>query len=129
MAFAGLSRRALRDLKSIQGYSVERWGKSVAADYLDSIEEGLNRLRENPSLLRTKEDISPHFTCIGGARAFSRLHRERESRLCADRQAWRHGLAPTSRRTGTAFAPRSRAIASSAGEERRHKLTQDCTAA
>jgi toxin ParE1/3/4 len=62
MAFVGLSRRALRDLKSIQGYSVERWGKSVAVDYIDSIEQGLNRLRENPGLLRTKENISPHFS-------------------------------------------------------------------
>ena len=129
MAFVGLSRRALRDLKSIEGYSVERWGKSVAADYIDSIEQGLNRLRENPGLLRSKEDISPHFSLYRVREHFLVWHRERESRLCVDHQARQHGLAPTSRRTGTAFAPRSRAIAASTGEERRHKLTQDCPAA
>jgi len=62
MAFVGLSRRAIRDLKGIERYSVERWGKNVAADYIDSIEQGLNRLRENPDLLRAKIDISAHFS-------------------------------------------------------------------
>ena len=61
MAFVGLTRRALRDLQDIERYSVERWGKTVAIDYMLSIEQGLNRLRENPGLLRTKEGISPHF--------------------------------------------------------------------
>ena len=62
MAFVGLSRRAIRDLKGIDQYSVERWGKTVAATYMDSIEQGLNRLRESPGLLRAKGGISPHFS-------------------------------------------------------------------
>ena len=62
MAFVGLSRRAIRDLKDIEQYSLERWGKTVAAHYMDSIEQGLNRLRESPELLRAKEGISPHFS-------------------------------------------------------------------
>lgn len=62
MTVLGLTRRALRDIKHIERYSVERWGKKVADDYLKSIEQGLNRLREKPDLLRSKEGISPHFS-------------------------------------------------------------------
>src|SRR5688572_6291506 len=62
MAFVGLTRRALRDLKAIERFSVERWGKSVAADYMESIEQALGRLRENPKLRRAKGEISPHFS-------------------------------------------------------------------
>jgi len=62
MAFVGLTRRALRDLEAIERFSVERWGKTVAMDYLESVEQALDRLREDPGLLRTKEAISPHFS-------------------------------------------------------------------
>ena len=62
MAFVALTRRALRDVRSIERYSEERWGKAVAAEYLESIEEALNRLRVRPTLLRFDEGISPHFT-------------------------------------------------------------------
>ena len=61
MAYLGLSRRALRDVEEIRRYSVERWGQRVAEDYLDDIEEALDRLRENPDLLRTKPEFSPHL--------------------------------------------------------------------
>lgn len=37
-------------------------GRAVAADYLDDLEQGLNRLRENPKLLRAKDGISPDFS-------------------------------------------------------------------
>mgnify|MGYP003342925881 CR=1 FL=1 len=62
MASVSLTRRAFRDLHCIERYSVELWGKSVAQDYLNDIEQGLNRLRENPKLLRTKDGISPDFS-------------------------------------------------------------------
>src|SRR5688572_18730405 len=62
MTFAGLTRRALRDLEDIERFSVERWGETVAAGYLEGVEQALDRLRENPGLLRTKEAISPHFS-------------------------------------------------------------------
>lgn len=61
MAFVGLTRRAIRDLDDIERYSTDRWGEQVASEYLDGIEQALSRLRENPSLLRSKKDISPHF--------------------------------------------------------------------
>lgn len=58
MAYLGLSRRALLDIKAIEAFSIEKWGHSVAADYLQSIENALNLLRENPQLLKTKEGVS-----------------------------------------------------------------------
>lgn len=62
MASVSLTRRAFRDLHGIERYSIERWGKAVAEDYPDDIEQGLNRLRENPELLRTRDGISPDFS-------------------------------------------------------------------
>lgn len=62
MASVSLTRRAFRDLYGIERYSIERWGKSVAENYLDDIEQGLNRLRENPKLLKTKDGISPDLS-------------------------------------------------------------------
>jgi len=61
MAYLAISRRAARDIDEIRSYSVEHWGPSVAEEYLDSIEEALERLRGNPSLLRYKPEFSPHF--------------------------------------------------------------------
>jgi plasmid stabilization system protein ParE len=41
---------------------MERWGKAVAEEYLNDLQQGLNRLWENPKLLRTKGGISPDFS-------------------------------------------------------------------
>ncbi|HVV01635.1 MAG TPA: type II toxin-antitoxin system RelE/ParE family toxin [Verrucomicrobiae bacterium] len=68
MVYLGLSRRALRDIAEIKRYSLERWAQRVAEDYLDSIEEALNRLRESPALLRTKPEFSRYLR-------FYRVHR------------------------------------------------------
>jgi toxin ParE1/3/4 len=57
-----LTRRALRDLEEIEKYSIEQWGKRTANEYLKSIEHALDRLRTNPSLLKSKEDISDRFS-------------------------------------------------------------------
>ena len=48
MAEVHLSRRALLDLEEIRQYSVTTWGEMVASDYLQNIEDALNRLRQNP---------------------------------------------------------------------------------
>ncbi len=61
MAYLGISRRAAQDLEEIRRFSVEHWGERVAEEYLDGIEQALNRLRQNPGLLRTKPEFSPHF--------------------------------------------------------------------
>ena len=54
MVYLGLSRRALLDLSEIETYSMEHYGELVAAQYMQSIEDALNLLRENPKLLKTK---------------------------------------------------------------------------
>lgn len=61
MAYLGISRRAARDLEEIRSFSVVQWGHRVAEEYLDHIEEALQRLRQSPSLLRTKPKFSRHF--------------------------------------------------------------------
>lgn len=59
MAYLRLSRRALLDIQEVETYSVEKWGEKVAAEYLQSIEDALNLLRKDPSLLKAKPDVSP----------------------------------------------------------------------
>lgn len=61
MPYLGISRRAARDLEEIYSFSIAHWGHRVAEEYLDQIEEALQRLRENPTLLRVKPEFSPHF--------------------------------------------------------------------
>jgi plasmid stabilization system protein ParE len=58
MAYLALSRRAVLDLAEIERYSIEQWGKKVAADYLDEIEAALKRLKEHPGLLRERPELS-----------------------------------------------------------------------
>ena len=53
-----LSRRALLDIADVEAYSIEKWGEKVAAEYLQSIEDALNLLRDQPALLRDKPDVS-----------------------------------------------------------------------
>ena len=61
MATLALTRRALRDLEEIEAYSIEQWGKRTANEYLKNIELALERLLANPSLLKSREDISERF--------------------------------------------------------------------
>jgi toxin ParE1/3/4 len=57
MAEVHLSRRALLDLEEIWQYSVTTWGEMVASDYLQNIEDALNRLRQNPGLITAKPEV------------------------------------------------------------------------
>ena len=52
-----LTHRALADLRGIERYSVREWGRTTADKYLDDIEPALDRLAENPGLLR----LAPQF--------------------------------------------------------------------
>lgn len=58
MAEVHLSRRALLDLEEIWQYSVTTWGEHVASDYLQNMEDALNRLLQNPGLITTKPEVS-----------------------------------------------------------------------
>lgn len=52
-----LSRRALRDLVAIEQFSVEEWGRKTTDEYLADIAAALDRLQQNPDLLRIEPDI------------------------------------------------------------------------
>jgi plasmid stabilization system protein ParE len=88
VATLALTRRALRDIEEIEAFSIEQWGKRTANEYLNSIELALDRLRKNPDLLKSKEDISERFK-------FYRL--KRHLLICTQREqriyvlAVRHG--------------------------------------
>jgi len=58
MAHLALTRRALLDIEEIRSYSIEQWGEKVATHYLQSIEDALNLLRQNPKLLKDKPQVS-----------------------------------------------------------------------
>ena len=54
-----LTRRALADIREIDRYSTKEWGRKTAEQYLDAIQAALDRLPENPELLRLEPDFSP----------------------------------------------------------------------
>ncbi len=54
-----LTDRALADIKSIEEYSVATWGKRTATKYIGDIQAALDRLVENPGLLRAEPDFHP----------------------------------------------------------------------
>lgn len=54
-----ITQRALADLRAIERYSVKEWGQKTADNYLDDIADALDRLCENPGILRLEPDFSP----------------------------------------------------------------------
>ncbi|MDC3225018.1 type II toxin-antitoxin system RelE/ParE family toxin [Mariniblastus sp.] len=47
-----LTARTLQELISLEDYSIDTWGKKVAARYMDDFESALQRISDNPGLLR-----------------------------------------------------------------------------
>ena len=58
-----LTNRTLQDLVSIEAFSADTWGEEVAARYMNDFEAALNRLLENPKLLRTEPRLHD-FLCF-----------------------------------------------------------------
>jgi toxin ParE1/3/4 len=54
-----LTRRALEDLREIERYSVKEWGNKTAQKYVNGFAEALDRIEENPKILR----LEPDFGC------------------------------------------------------------------
>lgn len=52
-----LTYRAANDLRDIERYSIEKWGRRTADEYLADMEAALQRLVENPELLREEPDF------------------------------------------------------------------------
>jgi plasmid stabilization system protein ParE len=47
-----LTHRALRDIVSIESYSIEKFGERVAEQYIGKLEAGIGRVSDNAELLR-----------------------------------------------------------------------------
>jgi toxin ParE1/3/4 len=58
-AVVELTRRALGDLRQIEIYSVQEWGRKAADKYLDDISAALDRLSDHPEILRLEPDFCP----------------------------------------------------------------------
>jgi toxin ParE1/3/4 len=58
MTVLELAYRAHAELAKIESYSIDRWGQRVADRYIADIADALLRLKEEPRLLRTKNDVS-----------------------------------------------------------------------
>jgi toxin ParE1/3/4 len=54
-----LTQRALGDLRAIEKLSIKEWGRKTADKYLDDVAAALDRLRENPEILRLEPDFAP----------------------------------------------------------------------
>jgi plasmid stabilization system protein ParE len=54
-----LTDRALDDLRKIELYSVQEWGRKAAEKYLDDISAALDRLSDHPEILRLEPDFCP----------------------------------------------------------------------
>ena len=52
-----LTNRTLQDLLAIEEHSVKTWGKKVANRYMNDFESALQRLSDNPDLLRAEPDM------------------------------------------------------------------------
>jgi toxin ParE1/3/4 len=58
-AVVELTHQALMDLREIERYSVKRWGRKSADKYLDDIAAALDRLADNPDVLRLEPNFAP----------------------------------------------------------------------
>lgn len=58
-AVVELTERAMSDLREVERYSIAEWGRRVADKYLRDIEFALDRIRENPDILRLEPEILP----------------------------------------------------------------------
>jgi plasmid stabilization system protein ParE len=61
MASVIITRRALRDIRAIQQYSLESWGNNVAKEYKDAIHDAIQLIQERPGILMHKDDISKYL--------------------------------------------------------------------
>ena len=54
-----LTQRALNDLRELEEFSIRQWGQKTADKYLSEIAAALDRLQENPDILRLEPDFAP----------------------------------------------------------------------
>jgi plasmid stabilization system protein ParE len=56
-----LTDRTLQDLVSIKDYSIDVWGKKVAAGYMGDFKSALQRISDNPGLLRSEPNLHEYL--------------------------------------------------------------------
>jgi toxin ParE1/3/4 len=54
-----LTRRAAADLREIEAYSVTEWDRRTADKYLDDVAAALDRIRDEPEILKLEPDFAP----------------------------------------------------------------------
>ncbi|MCV6593332.1 MAG: type II toxin-antitoxin system RelE/ParE family toxin [Silicimonas sp.] len=64
MASYSLAFRAIADLDDIADYSVARWGRVQADQYLSRLMDRMVWLAASPSLGRARDDIAPGYKCF-----------------------------------------------------------------
>jgi plasmid stabilization system protein ParE len=69
-----LTELAIGDIAEIADYSAKQWGRKASEKYLDELEAGLRRLREQPALL----------TCLTDLDSSLRYYRVRQHLLICD---------------------------------------------
>ena len=60
-----LTDRALNDIDTIDRYSVERWGRRVADQYLADLDAALGRLADDLSLFKGRHDYTGRLRFYG----------------------------------------------------------------
>ena len=56
--------RAREDLIDIWLYTFREWGEAQADKYLDELEAGINQLKHNPKLGRSREDVRAGYRSL-----------------------------------------------------------------
>jgi toxin ParE1/3/4 len=56
--------KARQDLKDIWLYSCKQWNEAQADEYLSALDTGIAKLRTNPSLGRTREDVRSGYRSL-----------------------------------------------------------------
>lgn len=70
MADFYLTRRAALDLKEIYAYSVEKWGKPIAEQYLQKLYAGLQKAADHPESGQGRKNRSAPFLIIPAEKHF-----------------------------------------------------------
>ena len=101
MAYIGLTQRAILDIQEIESLSIEKWGVDTASDYLQSIENALNLLRENPQSPQSQPSNESEPVFLSRKTTLSSLCRLPRQHFRFDRQTRRNGFAKSTDRVGT----------------------------
>lgn len=70
MASYYLTRRAALDLRKINAFSIEKWGKAIANAYISDLYHGFQRAADNPAAGKLRQSRSAPFSMISAREHF-----------------------------------------------------------